>query len=155
MRTLWLGETSYRKISVFNARFQFYIAVVCLAVFIFSFFSLLFSIVRRWILKRKVARVQYLSFGTILSLVLMVVAISLFYDPMQLYSSGAILFYASSWIFLLLSFTALFYFLKYLLSNKKVGRWLLVQTGMGTVSCVCIACYLMYWGIIGLRLWDY
>lgn len=153
--TLWLGETSYRKISVFTARFQFYAAVICLLVFVFSFFSLFFSIIRRWVFKRKVARLQYAAFFSTLMLVLMGGSIALSFDPMKLYSLGALLFYFSGWLFLILSFFAFSYYLKYFFNKKKVQKWLLIQTGLSTIVCVIISSYLFYWDIIGLALWNY
>lgn len=153
--TLWLGETSYRKISTTSALFQFYTAIICLLAFIFSFFSISYSIIRRLILKREISRLQYLTFFSTLSLILMAVAVVTLYNPMRLYSFGALLFYISGWSFLILSFCTPFYLIKYLFNKKRTQKWLTIQIGICTTTCIIISSYLFYWEIIGLKLWNY
>lgn len=155
MDTLWLGETSYIRISKVSAYVQFYLALLCIALLVFSFFSLGITCIRAGILKGKVNRAVLFSFLACMFLVVSFTGLVFFYDPEKLYSTGAMVYYFSSWLFLVFSVISGYFFVHGLFVKPSLGKWLWFQVRIASVVNLIISSYLMYWGLIGLALWNY
>ena len=152
---VWLGETSYRKIPKTWAYIQFYLALACVLSVIITFFTLGISLLRRLILKKPIQKVFLVPFLTILFLVIAITSLVFLYDPEKLYSSGAIIYYVGSWLFLIFSVGSFYYFFSMSLKKIELGRWMRIQVSVSSFSCIVISIYLLYWGLIGLTLWNY
>lgn len=153
--TIWLGETSYQKISRTSAYIQFYLALLCVLIVIVSFFTLGISLIRKLILKRTITKGILVNFLAVLFLVIAISGLLFLYDPEKLYSPGAIIYYLGSWLFLIVSVWSFYYFIRILLKKVPSGKWMHFYTGINSISCMIIASYLLYWGLIGLKLWNY
>ncbi|AEM70745.1 beta-lactamase [Allomuricauda ruestringensis DSM 13258] len=153
--TIWLGETSYHKISRMGAYIQFYLALLCVLIVIVSFFTLGILLIRKLILKRTITKGILVNFSAILFLVIAISGLLFLYDPEKLYSSGAIIYYLGSWLFLIVSVWSFYYFISILLKKARSGKLMRFHTGISSISCMIIASYLLYWGLIGLKLWNY
>lgn len=73
---------------------------------------------------------------------------------MKLYSVGAVAFYVSGWLFAVFSLVLILYTFKVLLKEKISVRAKIFSITI-SLSSLLIASYLLYWKVIGLRLWDY
>lgn len=152
----FLDETAYVQIPVWSAYLQFYSAVISLLVMIFSFLALLFVIPYRLLKKSKtLSLLPVLQFLTALCFLCLPFSIAFFYDPTKLYSVGAVVFYVSSWLFLLLSITLVLFTINQLMKKSINKFWAKLFAVAFSLSSLLITGYLAYWGIIGLRLWDY
>jgi CubicO group peptidase (beta-lactamase class C family) len=152
---LWLGETSYRKISKASAYAQFYFALFCTISLIVTFFTLGISLLRKLIFKKSIHKALLTPFLAILFLLIGFSGLAFLYDPKKLYSSGAIIYYICSWLFLIFSIWAFYHFIGILLKKTAIRNWMGIQIGISSIACLAIASYLLYWGLIGLKLWNY
>jgi hypothetical protein len=152
---VWLGETSYNKISKTSAYIQFYIALICIIGVVITFFTLGISLLRKLIFKKPIHKAFLVPFLTILFLAIAISALVLLYDPEKLYSLGAVMYYVSSWLFLIFSVVSFYYFIRILSKKIVLGKWMRFQLAICNISCITIASYLLYWGFIGLTLWNY
>lgn len=149
-------EASYRQIPTWWAYAQFYLAAACLLFMIIGFTSLLIWISIRLIRKkRKNIQLQILPFLAICSLLGMITSIVLFYDPEKMYSLGAILFLIFGWSFFIFSFLGLIKIAITIYRKVEVNAWIKYHSLSTTLACCFSASYLLYWGGIGLMLWNY
>lgn len=153
--TIWLGETSYHKISRMSAYIQFYLALLCVLIVIVSFFTLGISLIRKLILKKTITKGVLVNFLAILFLMIAISGLVFLYDPEKLYSSGAVIYFLNSWLFLIFSVGSFYYFIRILLKKAPAGKLMHFQIGISSIACMIIASYLLYWGLIGLMLWSY
>lgn len=154
-RVLWLGETSYYKIPVVGAYFQFYLALTCLVVFIITFFIIGISLLRKLFLKKEIQKVYLFPFLAMLSFVISIVGLGFFYNPEELFSAGAIIYYIGSWLFFALSLTSIYLMIHSFFRRKQVSKLMQFQVVLSSLSCLLISTYLLYWGLVGLMLWSY
>lgn len=151
----WLDETAYQQIPAWWAYVQFYIAAACLFIIVLAFITLLFLIPIRIFKKRNNLLLQLLPFMAICCLIGMIISIVTLYDPAKLYSSGAVLFFVFGWLFLLFSFAGFLQLCRTLYQKIKLNSWIKYHTLFTSLACCAVATYLLYWGIIGLTLWNY
>jgi len=152
---VWLGETSYHKISKTSAYIQFYLALICIIGVIMTFFTLGISLLRKLLLKKPIYKTFLVPFLALLFLVIAILGLVFLYDPEKRYSLGAIIYYVCSWLFLIFSVGAFYYFIRILLKKAPAGKRMRFQIGISSIACMIIASYLLYWGLIGLMLWSY
>jgi CubicO group peptidase (beta-lactamase class C family) len=155
-RWQWLDETAYQQIPSWWTYVQFYTAAACLFIMLLAFVTLLFWIPIRLIKKKKHhLLLQLLPFLAICSLIGMIISVTIGYDPFELYSWGAILFYLFGWLFLLFSVTGLVQIIRRMYRKIEINAWIKYHALLASLSCCIVAGYLLYWGVIGLRLWNY
>ncbi len=64
-----------------------------------------------------------------------------------------ITYLVASYVFAAMSLVSVFFSIPYLKSGDKAfARW---HTLVASSSCLALTIYMMYWGFIGLKLWDY
>ncbi|MBK6265632.1 beta-lactamase family protein [Marivirga sp. S37H4] len=152
----WLDETAYLQIPGWWAYLQFYLAIFCLIVILLTFLVLLFVLpVRLFKRKKKRLLLQAILFLAVGSFWGMIASFALLYDPMKMYSLGAILLFIFGILFLLSSFGSLFLIIKSAYKKVVSGRWNKFYLLTGSIAACIVSSYLVYWGIIGLRLWNY
>ena len=154
-KIVWLGETSYHKISKASAYIQFYLALICIIGVIVTFFTLGISLLRKLLFKKPIYKTFLVPFLALLFLVIAISGLVCLYDPEKLYSSGAVIYFLSSWLFLIFSVGSFYYFIRMLSKKIVLGKWMRIQVGVSSFSCIVISIYLLYWGLIGLTLWNY
>lgn len=153
---LWLDETSYRRIPAWWGYFQFYFAALCLVLILLGLVSLVVWIPIRLIKGRKqYFFIQLLPFLAICSLILMVLSVALLFDPFQKYSTGAILFLLSGWLFMIFSLAGFATAVWSVYKNIRLSKVLRHHALIISFSCLVTAVYLLAHGVIGLSLWSY
>ena len=150
----WLDETAYQQIPVWWGYVQFYTAVLCLLTMLLTFVALLVWLPIKLIRRESPSPVQWISMVAIGSFMAMLASLVV-YDPMKMYSLGAILFLAFGWSFLIFSLVGLVQTLHAIYRKSVKNRWVQYYTLLTCISCCTVATYFLYWGIIGLTLWNY
>jgi CubicO group peptidase (beta-lactamase class C family) len=153
----WLtDEASYRQIPGWWGYSQFFTAVVCILIIVSAFIIQFFRIPILLIKKKKHhAALQALPFLAICSLLGMIISIITLYDPEEMFSAGAILFWGFGWLFVLFSFLALIKITVAIYRKARISAWNKNFAIATTLACGITSTYLWYWGIIGLKLWSY
>ncbi|MFA0960465.1 serine hydrolase [Roseivirga sp. BDSF3-8] len=146
---LLTSETAYQQVPAWQAYGLFYGALIALTIMVIS---LLIWLVRApyFLVRGRNMGSEWLPLLAILSLAGMVASFFTLYDPMKLYSPGAILFWLLGYSFLALSVAGLLTGLRQ--GIKRTGGFMVVLTSL---ACCFWAGYLWYDGIIGLALWAY
>ena len=150
----WLDETAYQQIPVWWGYAQFYTAVLCLLTMLLTFVALLVWLPIKLIRRESPSPVQWIFMIAIGSFMAMLASLVV-YDPMKMYSPGAVLFLAFGWSFLIFSLVGLVQTLHAIYRKSVKNRWVQYHALLTCISCCTVATYLLYWGIIGLTLWNY
>ena len=147
---------SYAQIPMWWAYFQFYLAIASLLVVLFGFLCLIIWIpIRLYKKSTEHIRFQSLTLSATCCFLGMVLSLLLGYNPEELYSIGSLLFYMFSWLFLGFSLLSIGLLIQILRSKAKLNKLVFVQSAFVSIACIIISSYMMYWGIIGLTLWNY
>lgn len=152
----WLSESAYVKTDIWLGYSQFYLAVFCVLIMLLTllyyFFLIPWKLLKR---RKKNLKFQWPVCLALISFLLMVLSILMLYDPQTIYSAGAILFYVFGILFFIISLYGLFRILIGVFRKEIVGTWLKWQLVLSSTSNSIVAIYFLYWGLIGLRLWNY
>ena len=146
--------SDYRRISTVSAYFQFWTAVACVGVLLLGLVLLPVQLLIFRFRKSSASRPLVWAYVPLLVLVSMFGLCLVLYDTTVLYSAGAILYFVLS---LLLGIVIVCSVVAALRAVKGSSLSRFVKAELALINLVTATAfgYLLYWGLIGLRLWDY
>ena len=146
--------SDYRRISTVSAYLQFWTAAACVVVLLFGLVLLPIQLLILRRRKSPASRPLLWAYVPLLVLVAMFGLSLVLYDTTVLYSAGAVLYFVLS---LLLGIAIIASVIAAVRTVKRTSLSRLVQIELVLLNLVTTTVfgYLLYWGLIGLRLWDY